>query len=89
MTYTKPLPRIDNILRLSQLARPFPKTAGMVLDIAETWDFSSNTIGFLKLFPEGEVFESDDDLLTRCDELELMIREERKMPAEILHSPQG
>ncbi len=88
MTYAKPLPRIDNVLWLRKLARPFPATAGKILGIAKAWNFSAGTTDFLKLFPEDEVFDSGDDFLTRCDELELLIREERRMPVESLRSPQ-
>jgi hypothetical protein len=39
------------------------------------------------LFPADEEFDSEDDFLTRCEEVEMLIREERKMPAETLRSP--
>lgn len=88
MIYIKALPRIDNILWLSKLARPFPTTAGDVLDKARKWSFSKSTLDFLKLFPRDEVFENGDDFFTRCEEIEMMLREERAMPVEFLRSPQ-
>lgn len=89
MIYGKALPRIDNIRWLRRLVGPFPTTAGEILEIARVWNFSQGTIDFLKLFPGDEEFTSEDDFLTRCEELEMLMREEQKMPAEILHSPQG
>lgn len=86
--YIKPLPRIDNILWLAKLARPFPTTAGEILTIAKKWNFSRSTLDFLKSFPKDEEFRDIEDFVTRSEELELMIREERKMPREILRSPQ-
>lgn len=88
MTYTKPLPRIDNILWLAKLARPFPATARQIKNIAKLWGFSSSTTDFLELFPEDEEFDSRDDFLNRCDDLEVLIHEERQMPEEFLRSPQ-
>lgn len=87
MVYGKALPRIDNIRWLKRLAGPFPTTAGEILEVAKVWNFSKGTIDFLKLFPLDEEFESEDDFLTRCEELELLIGEERRMPAETLRSP--
>lgn len=89
MIYAKPLPRIDNILWLAKLARPYPTTAGEILQIARDWNFTNSTIDFLQTFPASEEFESIDDFINRSDQLELMIREERNMPAEALRSPQG
>lgn len=88
MMYTKSLPRIDNILWLAKLARPFPTTAGEILTIAKKWNFSQSTIDFLKSFPKDEEFKNIEDFTTRSEELELMIREEREMPKEVLRSPQ-
>ena len=88
MTYGKALPRIDNILWLKALSRPFPTKTAHILAMAKLWHFSTNTIDFLKLFPEDEIFTSEDDFLTRCEELEMMIREERSMPLEGMLSPQ-
>lgn len=79
---------VDNILWLRILARPFPATAGLVLNTAKAWSFSSSTISLLEQFPKDEVFDSEDDFVTRCEELEFMMREEKDMPVEHLLSPQ-
>jgi len=88
MIYFKPLPHIDNIRWLAKLAGPYPTTRQAILEIAEVWNFSDSTLEFLRLFPPDEEFVSYDDFLLRCEELEMLIREERKMPAELLRSPQ-
>lgn len=88
MIYYKPLPHIDNVRWLAKLAGPYPATRQEIMDAAQDWNFSDNTIEFLRLFPADEQFKSQDEFLTRCEELELLIREERKMPAEVLRSPQ-
>lgn len=88
MIYYKPLPHIDNVRWLAKLSGPYPATRQEILEAAEDWNFSDNTIEFLRLFPADEVFKNQLDFLTRCEELELLIREERNMPAEVLRSPQ-
>jgi hypothetical protein len=84
----KSLPHVDNILWLIRVSAPFPTTAGSVLDRARLWNFSRSTRDFLGRFPADEVFQSRVDLLTRCEELELFLHEERDMPQEHLRSPQ-
>lgn len=88
MIYFKPLPHIDNVRWLAKLAGPYPATRQNILETAEVWNFSDNTMDFLRLFPEDETFASRDDFLLRYEELEMLIREERTMPAEVLRSPQ-
>ncbi|MFA5003827.1 MAG: hypothetical protein WC498_00945 [Candidatus Saccharimonadales bacterium] len=88
ITYN-PLPRIDNILLLAKLARPFPTDVETVQYIAEVWDFNQSTRNFLSLLPSDVVFKNEDDFFGRCDELTLFMRSERSMPIEMLHSPQG
>lgn len=85
----KPLPHVDNMLWLLKVAAPFPASAGSILDKAKLWGFSRSTQDFLKRFPTDEIFESHADFLTRCDELELFLHEERDMPMEHLSSPQN
>ncbi len=81
MVYNNPLPRIDNILWLARLSLPFPATAGDIYEVAEMWRFNKSTLDFLRLFPTDEVFTSRENFLRRCEELELLLREER--PATI------
>lgn len=88
MVYTKRLPRIDSIERLARVAGPFPVRAGRVLQRAKSFNFGKSTLDFLRQFPSDEVFESRNDLLTRCEELGILLREERQMPQETLRSPQ-
>lgn len=86
--YDKILPGTKNLLWLSKLARPFPASATKLVQTASKWNLSRNTIDFVSLFPSDVTFASGDDFLTRCEELRLMIREERAMPVEKLHNPQ-
>jgi len=88
MTYFKPLPHIDNVRWLAKLAGPYPTTRQAILETAELWKFSDNTLEFLMLFPPDEEFTDHQDFLSRCEELEMLIREERAQPVEVLNSPQ-
>jgi hypothetical protein len=89
MTYTKSLPQIDNIFWLAKLARPFPTTAGKILRLAKEWHFSRSTIDFLSIFPPDQEFQNTDDFISRSEALELLIRDQRKMPVELLRSAEG
>lgn len=80
MELIKSMPRIDNILWLSKLSRPYPATSGDILELAKKWGFSGSTIDFLELFRADEVFKSSNNFLTRCEELEQSIHAERDMP---------
>jgi hypothetical protein len=68
--------------------RPFPTTAGMILDIAKYWKFDKATIAFLERYPADLIFESEADFIDRSDELETLILEERDMPVEFLLTAQ-
>lgn len=81
------LPRLDNIVWLEQLAQPFPVSAAKIKEIALDWEFGKVTLEFLDQFEDNEIFESGEDFFNRCSEMELLIKEESKMPAEKLRNP--
>jgi len=88
MIYFKTLPHIDNIRWLAKIAGPYPASRQTIEAVARDWNFSDNSIEFLRLFPKDEEFASQEDFLTRCEEVEILIRQEREAPAEVLHSPE-
>jgi hypothetical protein len=63
-------------------------TAGTIILYARQLGINHNVVDFLHRFHTDEIFQSRADFITRCDELELLIREKRDMPHEILRSPQ-
>ncbi|HVV67104.1 MAG TPA: DUF2795 domain-containing protein [Candidatus Saccharimonadales bacterium] len=75
--YTEPLPKAKNIERLVRAAGPFPATAGAVMETARRRGLDADTLHFLELFPEDEIFESREDLSTRSEELIFLIKEEQ------------
>lgn len=83
-TLAKPLPHVDNMPWLVKVVAPFPVTAGFILNRAQLWGFSKATQDFLKRFSTNEIFKSRADFLTRCDELDLFLHEERDMHKEYL-----
>ena len=87
--YAYDLPDMDKITRLAKLVNPFPATARRIAKFAKHYGFSRDVLDFLHYFHPREKFESRADFVTRCDEMELFIREEREMPIELLRSPQG
>ncbi len=87
MTKIKVLPPIRYFISLAQDSQ-FPATTKQLLDNAEKWGFLQSVKDFLMQFPEDETFSSRVDFETRCEELEMFIRQEKTMPKEILRSPQ-
>jgi len=87
MVYSKTLPRIDKIRSLAQLVGSFPATIYEISELARAHGFGENMQGFLGLFPDNGTFESVDDFITLCQELEVLMREEREAQDEILRSP--
>ena len=82
MNYTQELPNLDNLNWIAGMAGSFPVSAGAVRRLAETWKLNKSVVDFLKLFPEDEEFDNREDFITRCEDLELIIKEERDMPYE-------
>ncbi len=67
-------PRIEKIVWLKQLSKPFPKTADNILHVAKIWDFDKNTVDFLKLFPKSMLFKNEEEFLQKCDKLQHFVK---------------
>ena len=87
MVYDKKLPPVRDLLSLAQLIK-FPEKRRVIEKIAKQAGYSKFLTDFLELFPPEETFISKVDFMTRSEELELLIGQERSMPFEILRSPQ-
>ncbi len=81
-------PHIHDLTWLVHMGRPFPTTAKTMQDLADKWGFDKHVRDLLARFPADEKFESGDDFLTRCEELEFLSKEGAAMPRETLRSPQ-
>ena len=87
MRYKQHLPPVRFLLSLAKNTR-FPASREEIARNAYDWGFTNTTINFLNLFPSIKVFKSRVNFMTRCEELEMLINEQRRAPREILHSPQ-
>ena len=83
-----PLPRNQGLIRLANEAGSFPMTARDVRRNARVLGFSMRVLAFLKRFPDDARFESHQDFLDRCLELEVLLREKHNAPHERTSSPQ-
>lgn len=88
MLYTKHLPDLKSLEWLARLSRPFPRSRHEIVEIARKWHFDDDVVDFLMLFPEFQTYDGIDDFLTRCAEVELLMKQERVAPKEYLRSPQ-
>ena len=80
--YVNSLPQVTDIAWLSGRVTPYPVSRSEVVRIARRWNVSNALIEFLRQFPSDEQFTSRTDLLTRCDNLALLIRQEWESPHE-------
>lgn len=86
--YSKRLPSQHDIVRLSTLVKNYPVKRSDVVRVARMWNFKPEVISFLRQFPPDEEFETRTDLVTRTEELAILIRQEWESPYEILRSPE-
>lgn len=85
--YTKQIPQQQDIVRLSTVIKQYPASRSHIVRIARMWNFKPEVISFLRQFPPDEMFESRTDLVTRTEELSLLIRQEWESPKEFLLNP--
>ena len=86
--YTKSLPHTADIAWVSTRVAPYPARRAEVVRIARRWNLPDSVIEFLRQFPADELFTSRADLVTRCENLALLIRQEWESPSEIAQSLQ-
>ena len=77
------LPSIDDFYLLKNLIATYPMSIKRIIQIARVWGFSRDMINFLKYFPSGELFESGEDFLSRCEDIETVIKESHHRPIEM------
>ena len=75
------LPPVRYFISLAQDSH-FPADTAQLQEVARQWGFPFEVTEFLGLFPPNEVFSSKTDFTTRCEELEMLIEQEK------LRSPQ-
>lgn len=84
--FTKQLPPLQTLASVARTAGPFPASARRIVISAVAHGFHRDVVDFLRQFHPKEIFRNRSDFITRCDELELILGEERKTPREILRS---
>jgi hypothetical protein len=85
--YSKRIPSQHDIVRLSTLVKSYPVKRSAVVKVARMWNFKPEVISFLRQFPADEEFDTRTDLVTRAEELSLLIRQEWESPKEYLVNP--
>lgn len=83
MAYDKRLPNNKDIIWLSKLVTTYPATRRQVVRMARLWNFKQDVVSFLRLFPPDHEFTSRTDLVTKCEDLEILIRQEWESPKEV------
>lgn len=83
MEYTRRLPTIGDIVRLSMRVTRYPATRADIVRVARMWQFSDNVVMLLRQFPVDELFSTRVNLVTRCNNLMSVIREQREKAVKI------
>lgn len=86
MNYTKPLPELKDLRRLSNTLDNFPLSIRRAVAAAIASGHKNELIDFLKLFHGN--FESRADFYARTSELVMLIKEEQRQPEEGILSRQ-
>lgn len=85
--YSKRIPSLHDIVRLSTLVKSYPVKRSEVVRVARMWNFKPEVISFMRQFPANEEFDTRTDLVSRAEELSLLIRQEWESPKEYLLNP--
>lgn len=88
MVLLKSLPSLADIEALVAKVPHFPFSIRELIELAEEEHFPEDVIDFYKTFPDDEVFEDADDLLTRTEQIEIMQHEEAKQPYDLGQVPE-
>lgn len=86
MAYEKILPTMRHLRYLAKMVQ-FPATCREILAVATMSGFSDTMTDFLSLFPKNEAFKNSAEFTARCEELELLIQEERSTPKDVPRNP--
>lgn len=87
MTYSKLLPGEPSLLRLARLVE-FPATREDIAYVAKQACFPRSVVEFLALFSDEDLFENGVDFMNQCEEVKMLIRQQRKTPKEFVYSQQ-
>ena len=78
-------PRLTDVRGLASKVANFPISAKQLVELATDERFPKEVIDFYRAFPKNEVFQTEEDLLARTEQLEIM-HSEADQPAEIFTS---
>jgi len=88
MAYDDELPTVQDYQDLSRQLEKYPAKRDECIWLAERCGLNTAMIHLLAMFPVHTCFAGPDDLMTRCEELALLINEKRALPWEPQLSPQ-
>jgi hypothetical protein len=84
MNYVKQHSPVRQLLDLAQHVE-FPAMRSEIMLIATGLNSKESLLDFLALFPADEIFNSRVDFMTRSEELEMLISQEKSVPVTVLH----
>jgi len=77
-------PTLTDLHRLVALVPKYPITVRQLTELASEKQLPKAVIDFYKAFPENEIFEDKDDLISRTDSVEIL--HHQTAPMEDMHA---
>lgn len=79
-------PSLTDLHTLITKVPGFPITVKQLVELAKKKRTPKAVVDFYKAFPEDEIFEDNDDLLSRTENLEIL--HHQTAPKEEMHAPE-
>jgi len=79
-------PKLTDLYALIKTVSRYPITVKQLIDVAKKENSPKAVLDFYRAFPESEVFEDQDDLVARTENLEIL--HHQTAPKEEMHAPE-
>lgn len=81
-------PRLADLQSLIARVPNYPIADDELVELAIEERADPAVIEFYEAFPADEIFESEEDLLARSEQVAILSREERNQPFEYMYAPE-
>lgn len=79
-------PTLTELHSLISKVSSYPIAANRLVNLAQRKGMSNAVVNFYKDFPQDEIFDDEDDLLSRTENLEIL--HHQTAPKEEMHAPE-
>ena len=72
----------NDLEHLAKAVPKYPISIKSLIGLASRRKLSPEVINFYRAFPDSAVFDNEDDMITRTEQVGLLMTEEKSQPAE-------